>query len=639
MSQGSEEQAVPQQSVSSLLTRAVVRLPAAWRRSLLVAWDCAAWLVALATFVLVRYDLHLTGPQWRWALAYTAAAVVLQIILGLTTQVYLGRNRVGSFSEATWVGGLVIFIGIPLGLILSMVASDFPRGLGLMLPPIALTFMAAGRWIFRVMYSSQVSRGGNAQAGIPAIVYGAGEAGHHVAHLVDMAEESRYSIVGFLDDDPAKRYLRVRGYKILGTGKDMVQAAREAGAEKVILAISRATPQLIQEVADQCEAHGLRLAVLPPVREMIGGRISLQALRQFNVADLLGRRPIHTDVSAIAGYVTGKVVLVTGAGGSIGAELALQIYKLGPSKLILLDRDESALHGVQLTIYGVGLLDTDDMVLCDIRDYEALKAVFDKHRPDVVFHAAALKHLPMLEQFPAEGWKTNVFGTLNVLRCAKEAGTSQFVNISTDKAADASSVLGRTKRVAERLTAWYAQEHDLPYVSVRFGNVLGSRGSVLYTFRAQIERGGPITVTHPDVTRYFMTIPEACELVLQAGAIGNPGDVLVLDMGEPVKIVDVAERLIAESGKDIEIHFTGLRPGEKMHEVLFSDRENGTPSAHPLISQVRVPGIAPESLPDERPDDPRAVEELLNQHPLDERFAEVGEAASTAGHDHGALIS
>ncbi len=204
----------------------------------------------------------------------------------------------------------------------------------------------------------------------------------------------------------------------------------------------------------------------------------------------------------------------------------------------------------------------------------------------------------MLERYPAEGWKTNVLGTLNVLRCAEQTGVRHFVNISTDKAADASSVLGRTKRVAERLTAWYARHFDLPYLSVRFGNVLGSRGSVLHTFQAQIERGGPVTVTHPDVTRYFMTIPEACELVLQAGAIGAPGEVLVLDMGEPIRIMDMAERLITESGKRVEIHFTGLRDGEKLHEVLFSHSENGEPSDHPLIQGVRVPELAPSEILD-----------------------------------------
>jgi dTDP-glucose 4,6-dehydratase len=330
---------------------------------------------------------------------------------------------------------------------------------------------------------------------------------------------------------------------------------------------------------------------------MIDGRVELDKLRQFNVADLLGRRPIKTDLSEIAGYLSGKIVLVTGAGGSIGSELARQLKKLGPAKLLLLDRDESALHAVQLSIYGQGLLDTDDMVLCDIRDSEALMKIFRRHRPEVVFHAAALKHLPMLEQYPDEGWKTNVLGTLNVLDAAHQVGAERFVNISTDKAADATAVLGQTKRLAERLTAHYAELTARPYLSVRFGNVLGSRGSVLYAFRAQIERGGPLTVTHPDVTRFFMTIPEACELVLQAGAIGQPGDALVLDMGDPVKIVDVAKRLLEESGRtDIEIAYTGLRHGEKLHEVLFSHGEDHVQTQHPLISCVPVPPITPRDV-------------------------------------------
>lgn len=576
---------------------------------MLASWDCFAWMFALLVLYVVRYDSGFSRPQWAAALVYTGIAMALQIVLGLVAMRCLGRFRVGSFSEALALSTMLLGVTVPLGLTMMIVSPNFPRGVALVLPPLALIFMAAGRGVFRMLKDMQRSP---EQLGVPALVYGAGEAGHQVAHLIDVAEEPPYSIVGFVDDDPDKRNLRVRKYRVRGSGRDFVPIAQERGAQVVILAISNASPKLLKAVSDRCERYGLKLVVVPPVREMIGGRVSLGALREFNVADLLGRRPITTDLTEISDYITDKVVLVTGAGGSIGSELARQVHKLGPAKLVLLDRDESALHAVQLSLYGVGLLDSDDMVLCDIRDAEALQKVFDTHRPEVVFHAAALKHLPMLERFPTEGWKTNVLGTLNVLRCARELGVAHFVNISTDKAADASSVLGRTKRIAERLTAWYAQHYDLPYLSVRFGNVLGSRGSVLYTFRAQIDRGGPVTVTHPEVTRYFMTIPEACELVLQAGAIGKPGDVLVLDMGEPVKIVDVAERLIAESGKQIEIHYTGLRPGEKLHEVLFSHGERGTPSAHPLISGVRVPELSPANLP-ERPTKREHVEGLLDE--------------------------
>lgn len=565
------------------------------RRSLMIGWDAASWLLALLGFLLVRHEFALTERVWVIAWTFVAAAIGLQVVGGFATHLYLGRSKVGSFDEVTSLGQLVIGISVVLGATFYIVAPVFSRGIAFVMPALAFLFMAAGRWVFR-MARQQGKRNRATTSGVPALIYGAGDAGHQMAALVDGSEDSPYAIVGFVDDDPRLRFLRVRGYRVVGQGSDLERAARETGADAVVLAISQASPQLIQQVSDRCAAADLELVVVPPLREMIAGRLELKTLRAFNVADLLGRRPIETDLSEMAGLIEGKVVLVTGAGGSIGSELARQVHALGPAKLILLDRDESALHATQLSLDGNGLLDTDDTVLCDIRDRDAVCEAFSRLAPEVVFHAAALKHLPMLERFPEEGWKTNVVGSLNVLDCAAANGVQHFVNISTDKAADATSVLGQTKRVAERLTAWYAAQSGLKYVSVRFGNVLGSRGSVLDTFRAQIERGGPVTVTDSEVTRFFMTIPEACELVLQASAIGNPGDVLVLDMGEPVRIVDVARRLIEESGKDVPITFTGLREGEKLHEVLLSSVEVGSPTAHPLITQVCVPHVEPSEV-------------------------------------------
>ena len=562
------------------------------RRGGVAAWDAAMWFVALAFLVLIRFDLSLSTQRWVEHIFYVALAAAIQVAVGFGVHLYLGRSRFGSFGEVALLSGVVSISALLAGGAGFLMNPDFSRSVALTVPLLAIIGMVGGRMMFRAFYGSDRTR--SWVLAPPALVYGAGEAGAQVAKLIDTSDEPPYSLVGFIDDDPSKRFFRIRSHRVLGRGGDLETAIAKTGAEVVILSITNAPTELIADLDARCKAVGVKLVIVPPVREMINGRVELDKLRTFNVADLLGRRAIETDLAAIADYVTNKVVLVTGAGGSIGAELSRQLKRMGPSKLLLLDRDESALHAVQLSIYGQGLLDSDDVVLCDIRDLEALRKVFRKHRPQVVFHAAALKHLPMLEMYPDEGWKTNVLGSLNVLTVAEECGVQRFVNLSTDKAADATAVLGQTKRLAERLTAHFAEETGRPYLSVRFGNVLGSRGSVLYAFRAQIERGGPITVTHPDVTRYFMTIPEACELVLQAGAIGQPGDALVLDMGEPVKIIEVARRLIDEAGRpDVEIVFTGLRHGEKLHEVLFSQGEDHVASAHPLITQVPVPPIAP----------------------------------------------
>lgn len=561
----------------------------------MICWDALSWVMALGGFLLVRHEFSLSERMWVIAACYVAAAVVLQVVGGFWSHLYLGRSKVGSFEEVTSLGQLVLTISVVLGAAFYIAAPLFSRGIAFVMPMLAFLVMAAGRWTFRVARGTDGRRNSEA-GGVPVLVYGAGDAGHQLAGLVDSSNDPPYSIVGFIDDDPALRFLRVRGYRVVGRGTDLVEAARATGADAVVLAVGQASPQLIQTVSDRCSEAGLELVVVPPVREMISGRLELEKLRSLNVADLLGRRPVETDLSEIAEYISGKVVLVTGAGGSIGSELTRQVVALGPAQLVLLDRDESALHAVKLSIDGDGLLDSDDTVLCDIRDKHAVCAVFNSLAPEVVLHAAALKHLPMLERFPEEGWKTNVLGTLNVLECAAANGVQHFVNISTDKAADATSVLGQTKRLAERLTAWYAAETGLRYLSVRFGNVLGSRGSVLDTFRAQIDRGGPVTVTDPEVSRFFMTIPEACELVLQAAAIGRPGDVLVLDMGEPVRIVDVARRLIEEAGVDVDITFTGLRDGEKLHEVLLSAEELGRETTHELVTRVSVPRLDPHDL-------------------------------------------
>jgi FlaA1/EpsC-like NDP-sugar epimerase len=373
--------------------------------------------------------------------------------------------------------------------------------------------------------------------------------------------------------------------------------ARGQQVRHVLMAVPSAEKDFVQRVADLCTKGDLTLLVLPTVAEVFGAPV-VRDIRPVTPADLLGRAEATIDPEAVRAYVRGRRVLVTGAGGSIGSELCRQLAKYEPAVLVMLDRDESALQHVQLSLDGRGLLDTPNLVLADIRDKARLVDVFSHHRPEVVFHAAALKHLPLLEGAPEEAWKTNVVGTQHVLDAALASGVEYFVNISTDKAANPISVLGLSKRLTERLTSAASQSTSSTYVSVRFGNVLGSRGSVLTTFRTQAAAGGPITVTHPEVTRFFMSIEEAVRLTKYAAAIGTSGEAMVLDMGTPVRIADVAGRFANQQDPPLSIVFTGLRPGEKVHEDLFNDDECGDRRVHPLISHVDVPPLAFEHLMD-----------------------------------------
>jgi len=578
------------------LTRAVSRALARPRVNLASQFvlDSLAWAVALLIAQILRYEfaVRMVNP-WSTTL-FIGLAVVGQLIVGLLMWLYRGRYSYGSFEEVralTLTTSGVALVLFAIGLVVGPTVG-VPRGTVPLALPMALLAMFAVRYIARLVrdYRSQPT---DAQ---PALVYGAGYTGNSLIRRMLTDARSPYFPVGALDDDPRKRHVRIRSVDVLGCLDDLPRAVADTGATVLVVAIANADARLMARVADVADPLKLHVKVLPPIDELLKGSTTFNDLRDLSIEDILGRRPVDTDVSSIAGYLTGKRVLVTGAGGSIGKELCRQIHRFEPAELIMLDRDESGLQSAELRVFGHGLLDGEDVVLADIRDSEALHKVFLERAPDVVFHAAALKHLPMLQQYPDEAWKTNVLGTLNVLEAARVAGVQSFINISTDKAADPTSVLGHSKRLAERLTAYYGELTGLPYLSVRFGNVLGSRGSMLPVFTSMIQNGGPLTVTDPDVTRYFMTIPEACQLVVQAGAIGRAGEVLILDMGEPVRIMDIAERMIEMSGRDIEIVFTGLREGEKLHEVLRADGETDQRPAHPKISHARVSVLDPVEL-------------------------------------------
>lgn len=560
--------------------------------------DSTAWFATLLVLTTSRYLLADDGLTAEWTTVFQNVAllsilcVVLTAVGGWVSGLYRHRYIVGSLDELRTLAIVAFSVWFVLAIIV-LASVPIPRSAVLAVFPFVLLLMGAVRLAFRHVAEY---RAGPADNAVPVLLYGAGELGHSVVRQMMVDPLSEFRPVGFLDDDHRKNRFVLNGLRVLGTGKDLARIVERTGAGAIVICVSCVDSIFLREVHDQTDVLGIRMLVFPSINEALTQKRNTASLRDVSVDDLVGRHPAEIDLSSVAGYLSGKRVLVTGAGGSIGSELCRQIHKHGPSELYMLDRDESGLHTTQMSIYGHGLLDTNDAVLTDIRDAKALGEVFRDRQPEVVFHAAALKHLPMLEQYPEEAWKTNVLGTLNVLNAALDVNVEHFVNISTDKAAAPTSMLGHSKRTAEQLTAWAARQGRGSYVSVRFGNVLGSRGSMLPTFQAQIEMGGPLTVTHPDVTRYFMTIPEACELVVQAGAIGEDGQVMILDMGAPVRILDVAQRMVEMSGKDVEIVFTGLRHGEKLHEDLFSTDEEVESPLHPRISHASVDSVVPENM-------------------------------------------
>jgi FlaA1/EpsC-like NDP-sugar epimerase len=556
------------------------------------ALDSACWALGLFVALLLRFDFSPSRTYVLGVLAFIPLASLAQFSAGVPFGLYTGRWRFGSFDE---VAGLVPATAAATGILFTanVLISDpqlLPRSVPLAGGVFALVAMAGLRYMWRLaLERRRRPRGEGAQR---LLVFGAGEGAVQVVTALLRSPDSPYVPVALLDDDPVKRNLRIAGVPVLGGKGRLIAAAAESHAEAVLIAIPSADATLVTEVSDLAAGCGLPVKILPSVAELLGDTVDVGDIRDLTPSDLLGRHEIHIDLESIAEYIAGKRVLVTGAGGSIGSELCRQLYRYAPAELIMVDRDESGLHSVQLSIEGRALLESRDLILLDLRDREGVHELFVQRRPHVVFHAAALKHLPLLEQYPAEGVKTNIHATLDVLEAADATGVERFVNISTDKAADPCSVLGYSKRVAERLVAYWAEHSAMACLSVRFGNVLGSRGSVLTSFQAQIDRGGPITVTDPEVARYFMTVEEAVQLVIQAGGIGRPGEALVLDMGEPVRIAEVARLLSQRSPRPVNIEYTGLRPGEKLVEVRLGSGEVDSRPIHPLISHVEVPPLA-----------------------------------------------
>jgi FlaA1/EpsC-like NDP-sugar epimerase len=576
------------QLVQSLRKRRWVRLVVE------AGYDAVAWIVGL--LLGARATGGLTTVHMGESTLLFGAAGIGTIVAGcgLAAGLYRGRYLRGSRDEVAAVALASLLTTCCLAVVGLVVAAGqraVPETL--LGAAFAVVAMLGARYV--VFAARQRSRT-PAPTAEKIIVFGAGDAGAMLIYRLATQPDAAYRPVAILDDDPSKRRLRINGVPVLGGRERMSEVAASTGARMLVIAIAGGSGKVIHQLTEAAEGCGLVPKVIPSVRELLTGGAQIEGVRDPRISDLLGRRAVTADVASIREHIAGKRVLVTGAGGSIGAELCRQLHHLGPAELIMLDRDESALHAIQLALLGRALLDSEETVLADIRDEGRVRDVFEKFRPDIVFHAAALKHLPLLESSPAEALKSNVWGTLAVLTAAADYGVQSFVNISTDKAADPVSVLGYSKRITERLTAYMSVKTGQVYLSVRFGNVLGSRGSVLTTLSAQVAAGGPVTVTDPDVSRFFMLADEAVHLVLQAAAIGRPGEVLVLDMGEPVRIADIARRLTASTGRQMDIEFTGLRPGEKLMEDWLGPDEPDLRPCHPLICQVPVPILHPDEV-------------------------------------------
>ena len=539
-------------------------------------------LAAYASYVL-RLEAFQIDIFWPSFAIFALLMLILTPFFFKRVGVYSRYWRYASIEELLLLSGAIAASTVIASLIAWPIIdwlpgkAVLPRSIPFIFLPLGLAATAGPRLALR-MLSGYDWRRGRSNTWRPVAIMGAGDAGAMILRELQRNPHLGMEVVGFLDDDTSKFRMHIHGVPVLG-GREMIpRLARNSNINLIIIAMPTAPGREIRDLVRLCEEAGLETKIIPGMYELLDGTVSVNQLRDVNIEDLLRREPIKTNIAAVMEALHGKRVLVTGGGGSIGSELCRQVLRCQPAELTVLGHGENAVFETmeELTRIAPPAV-TLTGVIADIRFPERLQSVFDRFQPEIVFHAAAHKHVPLMEANPAEAVTNNVLGTSYLLRVARASGVERFVMISTDKAVNPTSLMGASKRVAELLVQREAEESGLPFVTVRFGNVLGSRGSVIHTFKNQIDAGGPVTVTDPEVRRYFMTIPEAVQLVLQASVLGRGGEIFVLDMGEPLRIVDLARDLIElsglEPGRDIEVVFTGLRPGEKLFEELFASDE------------------------------------------------------------------
>lgn len=559
----------------------------------LICYDACAVFVAAFFALWLRYEFVFRNIEkkyldrlWKCLPLLIASAILVFVLFKLYSSLwaYAGAMEVFNVTVACVSEG-ILSIGI-VALVHHGVDTPLPRSFYILYGGILWILILLSRFAYRALRSFVDWRQyRNEQRKV--LIVGAGDAGNALIKEIRNSRHLNMNIVGVIDDAQSKIGGYIHGIKILGDRNKIIDIAEKTGAKEIIIAIPSASPGELKELLDICKQTNCELKKLPGIYQFVNGDVSVSNLKNVDVNDLLGREPIKVDLTSILDYVSGKVIMVTGGGGSIGSELCRQIASHNPKQLVLVDIYENSTYDIQQELRNSFPRLNLVVLIASVRNTKRMDMIFEKYKPDIVYHAAAHKHVPLMEDSPNEAVKNNVLGTWKVVQAADRWKVKRFVMISTDKAVNPTNIMGATKRICEMIIQTYDKHSDTEFVAVRFGNVLGSNGSVIPLFKKQIEAGGPVTVTHPDIIRYFMTIPEAVSLVLQAGAYAKGGEIFVLDMGEPVKILDLAKNLIRLSGHkpgdDIKIEFTGLRPGEKLYEEMLMDEEGLQDTENKLI--------------------------------------------------------
>lgn len=546
-----------------------------------------AFSLALLLAYLLRFDGDLRQIATAQFPAVLATVLIVKVGVFSVCRVTRSWHSFASFTEMKRLARATLIATAALGLVCFLLGPRLSIPRSIILIDACLTGSIVAGWLFlRRSLREHRERDSRRGIGTPVVIVGVGATSDAVLKVIDASSEPHLSPVGIISDHDRMVGRDIAGIPIIGTLDDAAESIRAVGAQTVLVVQGQLSGTQVQHLIDDCRERHVDVRIIPSVEQLLAGRVDVRP-RQVAIEDVLGRAPIQLDQDGLRGWLDGKTVLVTGSCGSIGSEIARQLLTLQPARLVLVDRSENGQFFLGQELADHVLTGLVEIAIGDATDAERISALFDEHRPDVVFHAAAYKHVPLMESHPGEAVKNIVQATKILADAAHASGCEAFVMISTDKAVNPTNVMGCCKRVAELYVQAMARQSDTRFITVRFGNVLGSNGSVIPIFRQQIAAGGPVTVTHPDMTRYFMTIPEASQLVIQAGTIGQGGEIFVLDMGQPVKILDLATEMIRLSGltpgTDIEIAITGLRPGEKMYEELYTDDEHRSATTHPKI--------------------------------------------------------